>query len=140
MTTIKQKTYREKLAKQLVDLIEGHGGWVAEDLSIRREREITLYLCTPEGVAISICLEGACSQPETHCIAWCFWQHDSLLKFSEAFGITAGGSINTAHRHKCTAIQHGEVAMLNSIRNCLTMVKEGTAFLPLKADSTCTTK
>ena len=67
------------------------------------------------------------SQPNVFCMPWNI-QLDSEAKFSSAFGVAVGATVNPYHGRKCMGFAHGFDDLEMSLVSALNCIERGEAF------------
>ncbi len=107
-----------------VKRIEPAEGWPGR-------RCIRLEIETLRGLCVSVDFDGNSSQPDVYVIPWYISGHKDT-KISHLFGYVAGGSVNSYHCGKCTAVQRGWDALIDSLESCFEEIQDGIAFQDAK--------
>jgi hypothetical protein len=120
---------REAMARRLEQVIREAGATVERDPLMTRDREIWLNVTAPQGLAVTIDLDGDSRQQRDNVfvLGWHIGT-GSTAQLSEMFGRAAGGGINPHHFAKCTAVSYGWPALLQNVRDALYLANTGEAF------------
>ena len=120
---------REKMA-QMVEALCAEKGATCEREEPLDSREIRLVIRS--GAArVGIEFDGGPfnSQPNVFCMPWNI-AHGSDARFSSAFGVAVGASVNPFHRAKCMGFAEGIDNLLWRLGRALDTIAEGNAFEP----------
>lgn len=124
--TASMKADRTEMARQINELAKLHGAEVerSEGGEYLGSRAIRLEIKAAEGLRVSITLDGASRDPDSHSLNWNF-DHESKALFTDVFG-----GVNQHHYKKAHHYMHGFPALVQALGRGLEMAASGTAFRP----------
>lgn len=117
---------REKMAAEIVRVVEAAGGTVARDDLMSNGKRIWLDVRFPGGALVTIELDGE-DEGVSFVLPWVLRGKDGW-KLSRAFGRAAGGPVNASHGLKCTAIVESFPGLLASLERVGKACADGTAY------------
>lgn len=119
---------RQKMAQELQALAAECGVACSRVERDTDPRAIRLNFEAPQGLCVTVSLDGDSWQPDVHVLSW-YMAGGATAQLSDA---VFGGNVNPYHRQKATYIASGFADLLVKLRKGLLLAVEGRAFLPEK--------
>ncbi len=127
--SVKRKADRKLMADTVAALFRDNSTVPVEvTIEARGARELVVGVRYERGICVGIDFDGDTPfLPPTWVNPW-HMHSKTDARFSEYFGVVAGGSINPHHFSKCTAVVYGWDSLRSNLANVIKLINSGEAY------------